>query len=111
METNPHQKKNQVGIHSPAPGTVEDEIVQAFARLDIQILTFIDVRTVEEHAEMIDEGQETIEKMPTQFSFLQEARIYLELTLRRAMHFMHVAVRALADGDRFGYVNCYGSGR
>lgn len=86
-----------MGIHSPAPGVVEDEIVQAFAMLDIQMLTWIDVRTAEEHAEMIDKGAETIQKMPTRFSFLEEARIYFELISRRAIHFMQVAVRALAE--------------
>jgi hypothetical protein len=99
VEKNPNKRGDRVGIHSPEPAVVEDEIVQAFARLDIQMLTFIDVRTAEEHAEMIDEGAETVEKMPTQFSFLEEARIYFELISRRAMHFMQVAVRALADGD------------
>jgi hypothetical protein len=102
VERNPNKRKDRVGIHSPEPGVVEDEIVQAFARLDIQMLTFIDVRTTEEHAEMIDEGAETIEKMPTTFSFLEEARIYFELISRRAMHFMQVAVRALADDQRGG---------
>jgi hypothetical protein len=102
VEKNPHVKKERVGTHSPSPDVVEDEIVQAFARLDIQMLTFIDVRTAEEHAVMVDEGKETIEKMPARFSFLEEARVYFELISRRSMHFMQVAVRALADGQKAG---------
>jgi len=69
------------------------------------------VRTVEEHAEIIDEGTETIKKMSTQFLFLEEARIYFELISRRAMHFMQVAVRALVRRRRFGYVDRYYGGR
>ncbi|KAE9363257.1 hypothetical protein N431DRAFT_524157 [Stipitochalara longipes BDJ] len=102
VEKNPHVKKDRIGTQSPSPDVVEDEIVHAFARLDIQMLTFIDVRSAEEHALMIDEGKETIEKMPTRFSFLEEARVYFELISRRAMHFMQVAVRALADAQKAG---------
>ena len=102
VEKNPHVKKDRVGTHSPNAGVVKNEIVQAFARLDIQMLTFIDLRTVEEHSVMLDEGKETIEKMPTRFSFLDEARVYFELISRRAMHFMHIAVRALADAQKAG---------
>ncbi|PMD47103.1 hypothetical protein L207DRAFT_416101, partial [Hyaloscypha variabilis F] len=102
VEKNPHVKKERIGTHSPSPDVVEDEIVQAFARLDIQMLTFIDVRTAEEHAVMVDEGKDTIEKMPARFSFLEEARVYFELISRRSMHFMQVAVRALADGQKAG---------
>lgn len=102
MERNPHAKRDRMGIHSPNSAIVEDDIVQAFARLDIQMLTFIDLRTAEEHAEMIDEGKETIERMPARFSFLEEARVYFELISRRSMHFMQVAVRALADAQKAG---------
>jgi hypothetical protein len=102
IEKNPHVKKDRIGIHSPHPEIVEDDIVQAFARLDIQMLTFIDWRTAEEHAVMVGEGEETVEKMPEKFSFLEEARVYFELISRRAMHFMQVAVRALVDAQKSG---------
>jgi hypothetical protein len=102
MEKNLHAKRDRIGIHSPNPGVVEDDIVQAFARLDIQMLTFIDWRTAEEHAVMVDEGKETVERMPEKFLFLEEARVYFELVSRRAMHFMQVAVRALVDAQKAG---------
>lgn len=48
---------------------VEDSIVQAFASLNIQMLMYVDVRTVEEHPNMIDEGKKIVEQMPAIFVF------------------------------------------
>lgn len=57
LERTPHSKRHRVGIQSPAPEVIEDDIVQAFARLDIQMLTFIDVRTPEEHSVLAGEEE------------------------------------------------------
>lgn len=91
----PQLRTSQVGIRSPAPDVVEDDIIQAFARLDIQIMTFLDMRTLEEHTAMLDEGTETVMAMPSNFAALDEARLYFDLIERRALHFIRIASLAL----------------
>ncbi|CZR68084.1 uncharacterized protein PAC_17983 [Phialocephala subalpina] len=81
-------KAHNVGICSPASEIIEDELVQAFARLDDQVATHFSSRSLEEHEILMNEGNETVERMPSTFSDVHEARLYLELIERRATHFM-----------------------
>ncbi|KUJ24184.1 uncharacterized protein LY89DRAFT_776347 [Mollisia scopiformis] len=75
------------GFSSPAPEVIEDFLVQSFGRMEIQSMSVFDPRPVEVHSMLKQEGRETIQAMPTQFSSMEQARIYLDLITRRLMHF------------------------
>lgn len=77
-----------LGTSSPSPFVVDDEILQALGRLDLQSMTFLDPRPKEIHNRMRRYGQASINAMPETFATLKEARVYLELVMRRFMHFM-----------------------
>lgn len=79
--------KHPLGFSSPAPAVVEDFLCQTFGRLEIQTMSFLDNRSPASHHELRVEGKKTIEKMPKRFSSIEEARIYLDLIMRRIMHF------------------------
>jgi hypothetical protein len=74
------------GFSSPAPEVIEDFLVQSFGRMEIQSMSVFDPRPVDTHSRLKHEGQETIQAMPTQFTSIEEARIYLDLITRRVMH-------------------------
>jgi hypothetical protein len=82
------ESKHPLGFSSPAPDIVEDFLVQTFGRLDIQAISHIDRRPVEEHRKLKHHGSEIIRSMPHRFSSIEEARIYLDLAMRRQMHFL-----------------------
>jgi hypothetical protein len=75
-------------INSPAPHVIEDDLLQAFARLDMQSNSFIDGRPIEYHLQMKDYGFDCITTMPVIFATVQEARKYYELVMRRLMHWI-----------------------
>ncbi|CZR56336.1 uncharacterized protein PAC_06224 [Phialocephala subalpina] len=75
-------------LHSPAPDIIEDDLVQAFARLDMQANSFIDSRPIDYHLEMRYHGADCISRMPASFSSIPEARRYYELVTRRLMHWI-----------------------
>lgn len=68
--------------------SIEDELIRAFERLDIQAMTFIDPRTAQRHRDLRGIGQNRVRNMPAKFESIDEARSYLELVMRRCMHFM-----------------------
>ncbi|KAH6701280.1 hypothetical protein BKA61DRAFT_620453 [Leptodontidium sp. MPI-SDFR-AT-0119] len=76
------------GIASPASNVIEDEILLTFCRFDTQILSFVDTRGPQTHANGMREGSITIQEMPVAFSDLAEATTYWELVLRRSGHFI-----------------------
>ena len=78
--------KHPLGFSSPAPDVVDDFLCQTFSRLEIQVMSFLDNRTPESHYQLRLEGKQTIENMPEQFSSIDEARIHLDLIMRRVMH-------------------------
>ncbi|APA14016.1 hypothetical protein sscle_12g087860 [Sclerotinia sclerotiorum 1980 UF-70] len=91
-------KNYKAGICSPDSGVIEDELVQAFLRLDKQVATFGDPGTTsEEHREIIHESIETVQNMPGIFSDMHEARLYLELIERRSTHFAYLAAAHYAS--------------
>lgn len=75
-------------INSPAPDVIEDDLVQAFARLDMQSNSFIDCRPVQYHIEMKQYGTDCISGMPKVFASVHEARKFYELVMRRLMHWI-----------------------
>lgn len=88
-----------VGLKSPKETEVEDDLVQAFARLDLQIMSYMDPRPPEVHRVLKEEGNEAISNMPTIFSTVEEARLYWELVQRRTSHFIATAaVEISKDG-------------
>ncbi|KAF2789040.1 hypothetical protein K505DRAFT_393361, partial [Melanomma pulvis-pyrius CBS 109.77] len=85
------QKISQRGkptVVSPSPMEVEDEIVEAFRNLDIQITTVNDGRAVEEHEQEMEQDSSIVNSMPDCFDSLDKARIYWNIIMRRSCHFM-----------------------
>jgi hypothetical protein len=70
------------------PLSVEEELYNAFARLDIQAMSFIDPRPPARHLILKDVGREQVIAMPEQFSNWKEARMYLSLVGGRMLHFI-----------------------
>lgn len=79
-------------ITSHAHRVVEDDLIHAFERLDLQIMTYIDTREASIHSTLKNEGTETVRHMPSAFSTVDEARQYWELIQRRTSH----AIAAMA---------------
>ena len=74
-------------LRSPAPVTVDDELVDAFEHLDLQISTIYDARPIEFHQTVIDQGRYVIEHMPLVFSSLADAQRYLTAVMKQSHHF------------------------
>lgn len=79
-----------LGFSSPAPSVIEDGIIQIFGRLQLQTLFWRNTRPTEVHLQHQDAGREVLDNMPTEFGTLYEARIYLELVIRRAKDWFYV---------------------
>lgn len=82
------QLRKDAGFFYSRMPNVEDELVQAFGRLDIQTMSFIDQRPIGRHAALKAYGSSTVTSMPEEFSSLEEARMYLEIVMPRLMHLM-----------------------
>jgi len=89
---NARLKGDGVGIVSPMPSVIEDELIHAFGRLDIQAMSFLDTRPIECHHHMKNYGQAGMDSMPSVFTTVKEARIYLELVMQRMLHFIATAL-------------------
>ena len=76
-----------LGFSSPAPDTIEDYLIQFFGRLEIQSISFRDSRPAETHFSLKEEGKEVIQNMPKLLTSLHEAQVYLDLIVRRMMHY------------------------
>lgn len=72
---------------SVIPDIIEDELIQAFGRLDVQHMSFSDSRPAAIHQEMQYYGQPLINSMPKTFDSLKQARMYLALLMQRFLHF------------------------
>ncbi|RDW84877.1 hypothetical protein BP6252_02467 [Coleophoma cylindrospora] len=81
------------GIRSPSPGILEDDLLQAFNRMDIQVMTALDMRSTETHESMQFCGQDNIDSMPLTLQDVKEARVYMELIMRRQLHFEAATMR------------------
>lgn len=73
---------------SPALVDVEDELVEAFEHLDLQIITIHDSRPVAFHRSILRESHEFVQNMPEIFTSIAEAGRYLNLVMRRSHHFI-----------------------
>lgn len=63
------------GVHSPAPHLVEDELVQAFAHLDLQVAILLDLRPLQLHQVVKKDCSYALKQMPMVLTTLNEARI------------------------------------
>jgi hypothetical protein len=70
------------------PPKVEDDILQAFGRLEMQATSYSDPRDRETHIHHRECGDVILNGMPLFFATLQEARTYLDLIIRQAMHWV-----------------------
>ena len=91
MSEHPHSISSNVGILSPAPHVVEDDLVYAFAQLDLQILTIADARGHKVHDSLKHLGDDTIANMPATFKDINEARVYWDIVMARSYHFLLTA--------------------
>lgn len=76
------------GTPSSPPYVIEDELVLQFKRLDLQTLSYYGARTPVDHEKVKCEGSSRIRKMPLAFADIDEARLYLDIVMRRTYHFM-----------------------
>jgi len=90
----PSSLQHKLGISSQASSMIEDELVHAFRKLDLQISSKYDPRQLNEHVVSKRYGRSTIELIPTTFSTLKEAKLFLDVVMRRAQHFVSCALIA-----------------
>jgi hypothetical protein len=79
-------------LSSPDPTVVEDDLLHAFYRLDLQIMTIDASRPSELHNTAQRDGADIVAHMPSSFSDLDEAHRYWVLVMRRNHHFVHAAL-------------------
>ncbi|RDW79821.1 hypothetical protein BP6252_04459 [Coleophoma cylindrospora] len=79
---------NRDGLVSPAPLDVDDELVEAFERLNLQVTTVFDARPVEVHQRIINEARNVVKLMPSTFDDMNQAKRYLNAVMRRCHHFL-----------------------
>lgn len=83
----PNNRPLEVGIASPAPHLIEDDIFQAANFFDCQISAYLYSRPALEHGRLHHEGDETIAHMPMIFETMRDAHRYAMLIFRRIVHF------------------------
>jgi hypothetical protein len=76
------------GLRSPAPHMIEDELVQAFARLDSYTMSTMDVDPIQIHSSLKPEIGDILRLMPETFLDIEEARMYFDLMWRNVLHFI-----------------------
>lgn len=84
----PNASSHTMGFSSPAPNVVDDFLSQTFGRMELQTMSFTDKRSVECHQKLLLEGVTTTHRMPAEFTTVEEARIYLDLIMRRLLHYV-----------------------
>ncbi|RFU31827.1 hypothetical protein B7463_g4522, partial [Scytalidium lignicola] len=73
--------------------SMEIDVIRAFARLDLLLLTAIDTRSPAEHREFIEyEGCTPLPGTPSVFRSIADAKIYIDLLMRKMGHFMASAL-------------------
>jgi hypothetical protein len=74
-------------VSSPKPLIIEDELLHAFSRLELEAMTYKDFRASKVHKANPSWARSDLDRMPKSFTSLAEARIYLAVIIRRAMRF------------------------
>ena len=67
---------------------VDDRLICMFGGLEIQSNLFGAKNTADQHRVMMYEGEDVVQKMPAYFDNLDIARAYLQLIVRRLIHWM-----------------------
>lgn len=71
------------------------DLIHAFARLDLLVLTAIDTRSAAEHSRFEYEGCTALSEMPSVFRTIADAKIHIELLMRKIGHFMASSLGSL----------------
>jgi hypothetical protein len=82
-----HDHDELTPISSPKPLIIEDELLHAFSRLELEAMTYRDFRASKVRKANLGWGRTAIERMPKSFTTLADARIYLSVIIRRGMRF------------------------
>lgn len=80
-------------LGSENPYIVEDDILRAYGSLELQVMSYVDSRSAELHERYRQRGQVSIDAMPSEFTDLKDARVLLELVVRRSMHWLRSTMR------------------
>jgi len=80
---------------------VEDFLVQTFGRMEIQSMSYNDRRSVGHHGPLFNESARAASTMPESFRDLAEARVYLDLIMRRQMYFIGTIARTIIKFSYF----------
>jgi hypothetical protein len=87
-------------VSSPKPFVIEDELLHAFTRLELEAMTYRDFRAAKTRKANGKWGQMAIDQMPKEFTSLAEARAYLSVVVRRGMAFgAWIESKAKANGS------------
>jgi hypothetical protein len=79
----------QISQHSSPNSTeVEDDIVAAMHRLDLQVLYFFDSRAARTHNTLATQDAHILRSIPSAFRSLPQARHFWDLICRRICHFL-----------------------
>lgn len=85
--------KSEVSISSSRTCSLDVEVIRAFARLDLLLLTTLDTRSPAEHRKFIEyEGCTPLPEIPSIFRSMSDAKIYIDLLMRKIGHFMASAL-------------------
>lgn len=82
------KRDHEYGTSNSPPSVIEDELVLQFQRLDLQTLSWYGARTPVNHTKVKCEGSSKVRTMPEKFRDMDEARLYLDIVMRRTSHFM-----------------------
>lgn len=74
---------------TPAPDVVEDLLIKIFGGLEIQSKLLSARYTAEQHHQMMYEGEDILRSMPVHFDNLETGQAYLQLIVKRLLHWMH----------------------
>jgi Fungal specific transcription factor domain/Fungal Zn(2)-Cys(6) binuclear cluster domain len=74
-------------VSSPRPLAIEDDLLHAFDRLEMEAMTYRDFRASKIRKANGHWGRSDLDHMPREFTSLAEARVYLSVVIRRGMHF------------------------
>ena len=92
LVTKPYSSSSAGGISYVGHTSIENDIVRAFNRLDLQIMTYTNSDPLDVHKFASQDGSSMVAHMPPLFSNLDEANRYWELVMKRNHHFIHSVV-------------------
>ena len=87
--TNRQPKPTQPQSISPAPDIIEDELINAFVRLDLHANGHTNSMTLEEHQKAKSSDEELMKSMPKVMRDFKEARAWSNISKRRLLHFLY----------------------